>query len=324
MTGKRLSLAGMILWLLLAVMLSALLCFALFSGGLSLWEGGWLGLTFSWSDDGGAVVLRQEQTFSVDELSRVTLEGLHHDVYITFTDASTVTVREYASERWPESRLVAIRREGGALSVIAPHPQWWGWGWLRGLSGAGGRLELALPARFRGDLSAQTVSGHLKWTGECTLTELALSTVSGALDLTGRVTADRVSLGSISGHIQADTLTSDSYRLSSVSGSIEAASLSGRGSVRTTSGSLHLTLDELTGDCSLESISGSVSLSLPADSAFRYDLNSVSGRIRSDFPLVLDGDTLKSRISGSVGDAPVHRVDIETVSGSIRLIRLGD
>jgi hypothetical protein len=321
MTGKHLSLAGMILWLLLAAALIGLLCLALFSNGLPIFKGGWLGLSIPWSDEGGAVMLRQEQTFPADGLSRIVLKGLHHDVHITFTDTNSITAREYASERWPESRLATIRHEGGTLSFAAPNLQLW---WGSGLSGSGGRLELELPASFRGSLSAQTASGKLQCTGESTLTELTLSTVSGALDLAGRVTADRASFETISGHLQVAALTADDYRLSSISGSIEAEALTGRGSASTTSGSLRLTLPALAGDCSLKSISGSVTLSLPADSTFHYGFNTVSGRIRSDFPLVFDGGALTSRISGSVGDAPVHQVDIETVSGGIHLIRQGD
>jgi hypothetical protein len=309
----------MILWLLLAAALIGLLCLALFSGRLSIFKDGWFSLSIPWSDGGGAVVLRQEQTFPADDLAHIVLKGLHHDVRITFTDTSAITAREYASERWPESRLAVIRHEGGTLSVVAPHLQLWG-----GLSGVGGRLELELPTRFRGSLSAQTASGRLKWIGESTLTELTLSTVSGSLDLAGRATADRASLSTVSGHMQVAALTADDYRLSSVSGAIEAEALTGRGSADTISGSLRLTLAALTGDCSLESISGSVSLSLPADSAFHYGFSSVSGRIRSDFPLVFDGGALTPHISGSVGTAPVHRVDIETVSGGIHLIRLDD
>jgi hypothetical protein len=308
----------MILWVLLAVTLTALLCFALLWGDLPLLKDLWPDWPAPWSDDGGTAALRQEQTFPVDEISRVVVEGRHHDVHITFTDTSTITAREYAPERWPEARLLAVRREGGTLSITAPRRHFYLW-W--GLSGADGRLELELPARFRGGLSAETASGHIEWTGESTLTELKLATVSGDINLTGHAAANRASIETVSGHIQLAALTAaDQYHLSSVSGSIDAAALTGRGSADAVSGSLWLTLTELTGGCSLESVSGSVSLSLPADSAFYYNVSSVSGDIRIDFPLVFDGGALRT-LSGSVGEAPVHRVDIETVSGGVRLIR---
>ena len=72
------------------------------------------------------------------------------------------------------------------------------------------------------------------------------------------------------------------------------------------------------GNYSFKCHSGTVTLTIPADSAFDLDAKTFSGSISSDFEITMRGRISKKRIQGSVNGGGAE-VEIDTFSGSVRL-----
>ena len=152
--------------------------------------------------------------------------------------------------------------------------------------------------------------------------------------------ASRASVKSVSGGITLDGVAGD-VDANTVSGAVEAQGINGRLNFRTVSGDLTLAdgwlerLDasvvsgDVTADVDLDplggmqvtTVSGEVTLRLPAEADARVNLHSLSGDVRSEFTELRRSSAPASRsVSGSLG-AGSGQVSVTTMSGRVMLLR---
>jgi len=152
--------------------------------------------------------------------------------------------------------------------------------------------------------------------------------------------ASRTSVKSVSGGITLDGVAGD-VDANTLSGAVEAQGINGRLNFRTVSGDLTLAdgwlerLDasvvsgDVTADVDLDplggmqvtTVSGEVTLRLPAEADARVNLHSVSGDVRSEFTELRRSSAPASRsVSGSLG-AGSGQVSVTTMSGRVMLLR---
>jgi putative adhesin len=70
----------------------------------------------------------------------------------------------------------------------------------------------------------------------------------------------------------------------------------------------------------LEAVNGELELRMAADAGAQVRANTVSGQIRSDFPLSQKQEIVGSHASGTIGDGSV-RVELSTVNGPIHIAK---
>jgi hypothetical protein len=150
----------------------------------------------------------------------------------------------------------------------------------------------------------------------------------------------RASLKSVSGGITLDGVTGD-VDANTVSGALEAQGVNGRLNFNTVSGDLTLAdgwlerLDantvsgDVTADVDLDplggmqitTVSGEVTLRLPARADAKVHLHSVAGDVRSEFTELRRSQALASHnVSGNLG-AGSGRVSVTAMSGQVMLLR---
>jgi hypothetical protein len=154
------------------------------------------------------------------------------------------------------------------------------------------------------------------------------------------MTGARTSVKSVSGEITLDGVTGD-VDANTVSGGLEAQGINGRLNFRTVSGDLTLAegwlerlnanvvSGDVTADIDLDplggmqvtTVSGEVTLRLPAEADARVNLHSMSGDVRSEFTELRRTSAPASRsVSGSLGAGSGH-VSVNTMSGRVMLLR---
>lgn len=121
----------------------------------------------------------------------------------------------------------------------------------------------------------------------------------------GRVTAERrlapLTLNTVNGSVRVEAHDAPLH-VNTVNGSVEVAFA---GALRT---------------AELETVNGSVTVTCARDSSFRYDLQTVNGKIRSDFPEVtVEGKWGPKEARGAVADGR-GRLAVETVNGEVRIV----
>lgn len=143
--------------------------------------------------------------------------------------------------------------------------------------------------------------------------------------------ADKISVSAVSAPIQAEGLNTKELHADTVSGTIELSDiraekldLSSTSARITCSGTAQdITLETVSGSCALElmknaekiqmdSVSGNLDLLLPQKAGFILDLDTVSGKFRSDFEF----RTKDGRYSSGDGSCTI---DADTVSGSVNI-----
>jgi DUF4097 and DUF4098 domain-containing protein YvlB len=145
---------------------------------------------------------------------------------------------------------------------------------------------------------------------------------NGRMDLEVALPANVVvSAGSVSGDIDIDGAHGD-VDASSVSGDVHLTHLHAAGiRAHSVSGDVTVSADELSdrGDLEFNTVSGDVTLNLPANLDADLSMSTVSGDIDSDFPLTLGNGRMSRRgMSARIGKGG-RRLDVRTVSGDLRL-----
>lgn len=142
-----------------------------------------------------------------------------------------------------------------------------------------------------------------------------------AVDFTVRVPAGvRLAARNVSGDVAAEGLRGY-VEARSVSGDVRI-STTGFGEASTVSGGIHATLGSSgwSGDLDFRTVSGDVTLELPARVSTEVRLETMSGDIRSDFPLEVERRQMRRRVRGTLGDGG-RELHVTTLSGNVRLVR---
>lgn len=143
-----------------------------------------------------------------------------------------------------------------------------------------------------------------------------------------------IKVNNVSGRLKFRTASGDVY-VSNVAGTVVAATASGEmnvknvaGSVKASSasGNVNVEIARLDGSEALEfsSASGDVRVTLPGDLDADVSLSTVSGSVKTDFPIEVEKSTYGpgSRARGRLG-AGLRKVRISSASGDVSLLRFG-
>jgi Toastrack DUF4097 len=131
--------------------------------------------------------------------------------------------------------------------------------------------------------------------------EVSASSVSGDVEVTGA--GGDVRATSVSGDVRLDKLHASSIHATTVSGDVVVR------------------VDEFTGrgDLKFNTVSGDVTLEVPKGFDADLSMSTVSGKVDSDFQLVVSGSRISRRgVDGRIGNGG-RRLDLTTVSGDLRI-----
>lgn len=194
------------------------------------------------------------------------------------------------------------------------------------------RYEVSVPRDAR--LNLEVVSGDIACTG--TESEVEASSVSGDVEVIGGARA--VSVESVSGSVRASQVNGN-LRAESVSGSVRAENITGIVEASTVSGTIQLVgiqsrdvrTETVSGNIvyrgsidaggryEFESHSGTLRLTIPRNTGARVSVETFSGDVDTDFPVVMPSSD-RARRRGSfeftIGDGRA-RISAATFSGHI-------
>lgn len=103
--------------------------------------------------------------------------------------------------------------------------------------------------------------------------------------------------------------------INTASGDINIENCRGDFDVNTASGNVTYRKDAaLKSDLAINSVSGDIDISISKDSEFNFKLRTVSGKIKCDFPVTLEGRGAEGTVGGGKND-----ISLNTVSGNITI-----
>lgn len=260
-----------------------------------------------WIDDHGSDEGYTVGTASVsDEVRELDVSWLAGSVTLELTEGDAVTLREEPQPESSDARM-RWRLQDGKLTVYSQKS---------GLTVAprAKQLTIGIPAaraeklqKLSLDLGAASAS-----LPALTLRELELDSVSGSVTLSGG-SYEKLDFDSTSGGLTVTDAAVGELSADTTSGSLTLDGVFEKVDFDTTSASLRVTTSVLPQDIDCDSVSGSVTLTLPENSGFSASLDSVSGDLTVDgFTGSLHGDQF---VYGQGGPA----YEFDSVSGDVRI-----
>ena len=140
-----------------------------------------------------------------------------------------------------------------------------------------------------------------------------------SVDFTVQVPAGiGLSANTVNGSVDANGLRSD-VNAATVNGSVTVAT-SGSARATTVNGAINAAMGQAPNGGRFTTVNGDVKLQLPASTNATVRVSTVSGDIRSDFPLKIDTEPGPKNASGVIG-AGGQELNITTVNGGVTLSR---
>lgn len=128
-----------------------------------------------------------------------------------------------------------------------------------------------------------------------------------------------VDVETVNGRVTAER-RSGPVTLNTVNGSVRVEEQGGPLHVNTVNGSVEVVFSGPLQTADLETVNGSVTVSCARDSSFRFDLQTVNGKIRSDFPdVTVEGKWGPKEARGEIAGGK-DRLTVETVNGEVRIL----
>lgn len=144
--------------------------------------------------------------------------------------------------------------------------------------------------------------------------------VSGDVEVTGVV--GELKAKSVSGSVVVNSVVGP-VNASSVSGNVEVGEVAGTVSAKSVSGNVKVEIVRLdnSGNMDFSSVSGNVSVNVPGSLDAEVEMSSMSGDIRTDFPIQIEKAEFGPQRSarGRVGNG-ARRLKMSSVSGNIHLL----
>lgn len=280
----------------------------------------------SWNNSGGNIGSWSgggEQSAAVDS---IVVNWISGSVVIEAADVSEVSFSESADRSIDEEDKLVYRIEKNTLYIDYCRENN-----VVGIFGSGfdmpaKELKITVPLEMM-SISIDTTSADVEL-GGVEAERLTVDTTSGKISVRDALLAD-ARLGSTSGDIDFNggasefgaQTTSGKITFNGSAGDFDAESTSGdisfEGSAKgfgadTTSGSVHGRFADLPAELEAETVSGNVTLILPADSGFELEFDTVSGGFDCEFAVKMyDGEYL-------VGNGGTE-ISVSTVSGSCKV-----
>lgn len=286
-----------------------------------------------------------DERFSMEGIGEITLDALSLNVEVIATDEADIRVVLESNMPSEHRAQIAVERKGSNFLVEQLQKIRIGIFLM-----TREKLTLYLPAEYADTLTLRTRSGNLTMGGSRHLRSLSLWLTSGNMEI-GDVACDtyalqsssgNVTLGNLSGsgslkmtsgNLRIASLSGDQHEVRSTSGTLRIGSLlgavdvslasgtthiesfEGQGRFHSSSGTIRIGLERMTGDLSLDCTSGSIRMTVDEKSSFYFEGRAISGSIKTDFASQKDG----RRTAAAVGNNPAYTLSCQTTSGSIRL-----
>jgi hypothetical protein len=249
-----------------------------------------------------------DTVFDAVDINSIDVRVISERVDVSVWDDDGIGVTIYSN--LPEDEAPKASVSGRTFSVIRRS----GIHTINLFSWSGGSVEIKMPRSLmesgKLEVSLVSTSGSIKLY-DCSARRLDISDTSGSIHVSS-CSAASATAKNTSGSINFEDCTIEDIRINGVSGSIRFDGSCTDISAQTVSGSVKVETATMLTDGNLESVSGSVSLTLPDNEGFELEYNSISGRTRNQFTGLSASKNGRDRY-GSGGPS----LYLKSVSGSI-------
>ena len=238
-----------------------------------------------------------QRSYNLGAGASVSIRNVSGDVTVTGYDGQAIIVTATKSGRDRDKVNIEDRSNGNVVDVRVDYPD------RCEDCHVDVRFEVKVPRSIAYKFNSfSSVSGDVSVTG-----------VTG--DLTARTVSGDTTVNNVNGSVNA----------TSVSGDVHVGKVEGTVSAKSTSGDVEveiLSLEGSAGSMEFSSVSGDVLVKLPGNLDADARLSTMSGGLKTDFPLTIEESKYGTgrKASGKIGNGS-RILKISTISGDVSLIR---
>jgi len=297
----------------------------------------------------------ESKELSSDGIDKLTIISVSSELNIYYDITNNIEAKYYGSVQSSEKEklpYLEVVKEGREAIVRIKYPIW-----LNVSKSEHTTLDVTIPEKLACDLEISNTSGSIT-AKELKGGNIIVNTVSGAIspgvvrgenieikstsgainvnnvDASGKYILETISgkctvssinckkavLNSTSGSIDINDIASEEISAKSISGSFNLAAKQGSADVETTSGKIKVKFIEGFDNIKVKSISGKVTISIPENSQFEADIQTLSGKIDcSDFSMQVKSSR-PNELKATAGSGS-NRIKINTTSGDVEIIK---
>ena len=177
-------------------------------------------------------------------------------------------------------------------------------------------LDIQVPAKLLESLDIESTSGDVMLS-DISTDNTRLKTTSGDVGVSGLNLKSSLSIDVVSGDLRLSNISTNNTKLKTISGDVNGMSIHNEGAsfMRTVSGDIDVAFKDPGLKITGRTTSGNISLRLPADQGFTLMANTISGSIENSFSSLRNA----SRVDESVGEGAPPGINLETVSGDVKI-----
>lgn len=293
MKKRNRSIAGGVIWTVVAVVLAGVLISSLKSRkGIRDWEIGVIHLNGVRNNN----MVYKTESYNFNQIDEIDVSLMSESLVIADGAKPGDLTIQLVGYGWNKTTEPEIRLEGGKLSLKVPGGLKFSWGKRS--------VVMAVPAGVKKEdlkVSLKLMSGSVK-VSNLNCKDLGVGVMSGSVKVGGSG-AENLNVKTVSGSVSIDCDASV-LNCETTSGSVRVSGKFDGMNVKTTSGSVKISdMACPTMPCNIKTTSGSVRIGLPADSKIFVDAHTMSGSVRNEF--------------GNTKDSSAVDIVVNTTSGSV-------
>lgn len=256
--------------------------------------------------------------FGFDDESARTYHAQAKDIDKLDIDAKSITVNIQAENRDDIKAEISGKNvrldsseQGRTLRLSADSKGFWPFFWNKK------ELIVKIPSEYKEDLSISSGSGNVKLSGGgLHLRNVALKSGSGSLKADD-LQAEDLSVKGTSGSVRLENVQTAAADIRSTSGNTKLENVTGRLSIKQTSGNLRASFAEINDSLSIKQTSGNTNLKLPDDADISLKAESTSGNISHSYSFDQVANE-KRTLTGKKGNGK-NKIDISITSGNVSI-----
>ncbi|OPA79219.1 hypothetical protein BVG16_09000 [Paenibacillus selenitireducens] len=227
--------------------------------------------------------IRKTQHFQ-DTISNISLAWLTGDIQIIKSDTDEIKIIQYANQGFSENKLFDARVENGTLNILDGRKRKLSFG----IHVHRTLLELHLPAQSFQSFSIQGTGSHIT-IQDIQVTDCNCHITSGVVNCSGTITDLKVR--AIGSHILGEQLSVQKVRLQATSSKIDLSGMFSVVDTQITGRSMRIESSSMIRRLHSVSTGASVNVVIPENDGFTLQYKQGSGQMKSEFPLVTQGNT---------------------------------
>lgn len=238
-----------------------------------------------------------QRTYNLGNGGAINVRNISGDVRVIGYDGEGVLVTGIKEGRNPEMVTIEDQSSGNSIDVRVRYPE------RCNDCDASVRFEVKVPRGIAYRFNS-------------------ISSVSGEVEVAG--VNGEVNAKSVSGEVTVNN-AAGSVNASSVSGNVRVGKVEGTVNAKSTSGNVEVEILSLEGTGSMEfhSVSGNVRVKMPGNLDASVNLSTMSGDLKTDFPLTIEESKIGSgrKASGRLGSGS-RNLKLSSVSGDVDLLKM--